>query len=133
MVRGRVDIVPVALDNASVPIIGRHAATGRIARLRSDGSSVGCGQGRKGGAENDCSGKCDLCHIGHCPILRLLCVWCSGTSRMAREIPESEVATMEALVKCGVVMVSIALVYAIRRGAIQRCDYGAGCRCRGRN
>jgi hypothetical protein len=30
---------------------------------------------------------------------------------MAREIPESEVATMEALVKCGVVMVSIALVY----------------------
>ena len=31
---------------------------------------------------------------------------------MAREIPESEVATMEALVKCGVVMVSIALAYA---------------------
>ena len=30
---------------------------------------------------------------------------------MAREIPESEVATMEALVKCGVVMVSIALIY----------------------
>jgi hypothetical protein len=30
---------------------------------------------------------------------------------MAREIPESEVATMEALVKCGVVMVSIALAY----------------------
>jgi hypothetical protein len=30
---------------------------------------------------------------------------------MAREIPENEVATMEALVKCGVVMVSIALVY----------------------
>jgi hypothetical protein len=30
---------------------------------------------------------------------------------MAREIPESEVATMEALVKCGVVMISIALVY----------------------
>ena len=62
VVRGRVDIVPVTLDNASVPSIGRHAATGRVARLRSDGSSVGCGQGRKGGAENDCSGKCDLCH-----------------------------------------------------------------------
>ncbi len=30
---------------------------------------------------------------------------------MAREIPESEVATMEALVKCRVVMVSIALAY----------------------
>jgi len=30
---------------------------------------------------------------------------------MAREIPESEVATMEALVKCGVIMVSIALAY----------------------
>ena len=30
---------------------------------------------------------------------------------MAREIPESDVATMEALVKCGVVMVSIALAY----------------------
>src|SRR6516162_266327 len=68
VVRGRVDIVPVTLDNASVPSIGRHAATGRVARLRSDGSSVGCGQGRKGGAENDCSGKCDLCHIRHCPI-----------------------------------------------------------------
>jgi len=68
VVRGRVDIVPVTLDNASVPSIGRHAATGRVARLLSDGSSVGCGQGRKGGAENDCSGKCDLCHIRHCPI-----------------------------------------------------------------
>ena len=30
---------------------------------------------------------------------------------MVREIPESEVATMEALVKCGVVMVSIAFAY----------------------
>jgi hypothetical protein len=39
---------------------------------------------------------------------------------MAREMPESEVATMEALVKCRVVMVSIALVYAMRLGAIQR-------------
>ena len=30
---------------------------------------------------------------------------------MARQIPEREVATMEALVKCGVVMVSIAFAY----------------------
>jgi len=37
---------------------------------------------------------------------------------MAREIPESEVATMEALVKCAVSMVSIALAYAAPR----RCE-----------
>ena len=32
---------------------------------------------------------------------------------MVREIPESEVATMRALVKCAVVMISIALAYSI--------------------
>src|SRR5262245_2424606 len=79
VVRGRVDIVPVTLDNASVPSIGRHAATGRVARLLSDGSSVGCGQGRKGGAENDCSGKCDLCHIRHLSyLLRLFAAGFDG-------------------------------------------------------
>jgi len=52
-----------------------------------------------------------------------------------REIPGIVVSAMQALVKCGVSMVSIALAYAIRRGAIPRIAvsvrlYGAGCRCR---
>jgi len=37
----------MTLDNASVPSIGRHAATGRVAGLTSNGSSVGCGQEEK--------------------------------------------------------------------------------------
>jgi hypothetical protein len=36
---------------------------------------------------------------------------CSAQVHRGCEIPDSEVATMEALVKCGVVMVSIALGY----------------------
>jgi hypothetical protein len=65
-------LVVMTLDNASVPSIGRHAATGRVARLVGGGASVGCGQDRKGGTEDDYRGKCDLCYIRHCLFLRFV-------------------------------------------------------------
>jgi len=66
VVPGRVDIVPVTRDDAAVPTIGRHTCPAAECLL--SGSSVGRGQYRKGGAKDDCRGKCDLCYIGHCPI-----------------------------------------------------------------
>jgi hypothetical protein len=62
---GRISLAPLTRDDAAIPIIGRYACT---ASLLPGSSSRRCGQGRKGGAEDDCRGKCNLGHFGHCPI-----------------------------------------------------------------
>jgi hypothetical protein len=61
----RTSLAQVTRDDAAVSIIARHACP---ACPLSGTSSVGRSQDRKGGAEDDCSGKCDLCHVGHCTI-----------------------------------------------------------------
>src|SRR5262249_43891605 len=54
----------VTRDDAAVPIIGRNACPA-AGRLLPSGSGVGCGQDRKGSAEDDCRRKCDLCKTRH--------------------------------------------------------------------
>src|SRR5690349_22083098 len=74
-------LAPLTRDDAAVVIIGRDACPALANRLLPGISSVGCGQGRKGGAEDDCRGKCDLFRIGHCPISFVLLRLCTHLLR----------------------------------------------------
>jgi hypothetical protein len=70
-------LAPLTRDDAAVPTIGGDPCPALANRLLPGKSSIGCGQRRKAGAENDCRGKYDLFRIGHCPIsfvLLRLCV-----------------------------------------------------------
>jgi hypothetical protein len=70
-------LAPVTRDDAAVVIIGGDPCPALANRLLPGKSGIGCGQRRKGGAEDDCRGKYDLFRIGHCPIsfvLLRLCV-----------------------------------------------------------
>jgi hypothetical protein len=85
-------LAPVTRDDAAVPIIVCHAcpATGRVARHFPLDSSVGRGQNRKSGAEDDCRGNCDLCHIGHGPISFVCSPIRGGSATRLNRLPKSK-------------------------------------------
>jgi hypothetical protein len=85
-------LAPVTRDDAAVLTIGRDPCPALANRLLPGKSSVGCGQSRKGGAEDDCRGKCDLFRIGHCPISFVLLRLCTHPLRPWRSDESSRYA-----------------------------------------
>jgi hypothetical protein len=67
-------LAPVTRDDATVVTIGGDPCPALANRLLPGKTSIGCGQRRKGGAEDDCRGKYDLFRIGHFPTPSFCCV-----------------------------------------------------------
>jgi hypothetical protein len=72
-------LAPVTRDDAAVRTIGRDPCPALANRLLPGKSSIGCGQRRKAGAEDDCRGKYDLfaLDIVQSPSFCCVCVYAS--------------------------------------------------------